>query len=67
MRDNEPTTVEIPQDFAKLLDQHPPAKKLFDAMSYSHKKEYIRWIEDAKKEETRKRRMQKSIEMIQDK
>jgi uncharacterized protein YdeI (YjbR/CyaY-like superfamily) len=33
-------------------------------MSYTHKKEYIRWIEDAKKKETRDRRKIKMIEML---
>jgi uncharacterized protein YdeI (YjbR/CyaY-like superfamily) len=33
-------------------------------MSYTHRKEYIRWIEDAKKEETRERRKIKMIEML---
>ena len=36
----------------------------FDSLAYSHKKEYINWIESAKKEETRLNRIEKSIEML---
>ena len=66
-KDNKPKVVEVPEDFAKLIKKHPEVEKTFYSMPYSHKKEYIRWIEDAKREETRKRRMQKSIEMMRDK
>lgn len=59
--------VEIPEDFAELLNNHPKAKELFDSMPYAHKKEYVNWIGEAKREETRKRRMKKSIDMILDK
>jgi hypothetical protein len=62
--DTEPRIVEVPEDFAELLNKHPKAKELYDSMSYTHKKEYVSWIEEAKREETRKRRLQKSIEMI---
>jgi hypothetical protein len=66
-QDIEPRIVEVPQDFAELLVQNSEAKKLFDSMSYTHRKEYVSWIEGAKREETRKRRLQKSIDMILDK
>jgi hypothetical protein len=66
-QDIKPRIVEVPKDFAELLDKHLKAKKSFDTMSYTHKKEYISWIEDAKREETRKRRMKKSIGRILDK
>lgn len=62
--DKEERIVEIPEDVMPLFDQNPKAKELYDAMSYTHRKEYIRWITDAKKEETRERRKIKMIEMI---
>lgn len=65
--DTKPRIVEVPEDFAELLKIHPEAGKLFDAMSYTHRKEYVGWIEGAKREETRKRRLQKSIGMMLDK
>lgn len=54
----------MPQDLADLLKQRAEAKEFFDKVSYTNKKAYVRWIASAKREETRQRRLQKSIEMI---
>lgn len=62
--DKEARVVLVPDDVQALLDQNEKAKEFYDKMSYTHKKEYIRWIEDAKKEETRDRRKVKMIEML---
>ena len=50
-------------EFEKLLKKEKvwPA---FDKLRYSHKKEYIRWISGAKREETRASRLAKSVEML---
>jgi uncharacterized protein YdeI (YjbR/CyaY-like superfamily) len=40
------------------------AKAAFEKLSYTHKREYVMWIEEAKKEETRQRRIAKAIEML---
>ena len=40
------------------------ALKTFENFSYSHKKEYVDWITDAKRDETRKRRLQTTIEWL---
>ncbi len=53
-------TVEIPAAFKTLLEKEGLLAG-FEKMSYTHRKEYIRWIEEAKKEETRQRRMQKAV------
>jgi len=37
---------------------------VFEKLSYAHRKEYCRWITDAKKEETRLKRLGKAIEML---
>jgi uncharacterized protein YdeI (YjbR/CyaY-like superfamily) len=37
---------------------------IFDKLSYTHRKEYCRWISEAKKEETRSRRLAKAVEML---
>jgi uncharacterized protein YdeI (YjbR/CyaY-like superfamily) len=39
----------------------------FESLSYTHRKEYCRWIREAKKEETRARRLEKAVEMLRDK
>ncbi len=64
--DLEPRVVKVPSDVKRLLKQHPEAGKFFEGLSYTHKKEYIQWIEEAKKPETRERRKEKMIEMLLD-
>jgi uncharacterized protein YdeI (YjbR/CyaY-like superfamily) len=39
-------------------------KEVFEKFSYTHKKEYVEWIEGAKKQETRANRVKKAVEMI---
>lgn len=63
-RDSEPRTVETPPDLAAVLKRAPAAQREFDKLSYTHRKEYVRWIEEAKKPETRARRLEKTIEML---
>lgn len=62
--DKEERAVEIPEDVVEVFNQNENAKEPFDKMSYTHRKEYIRWITDAKKPETRENRKVKMIEMI---
>ncbi|WP_426481177.1 DUF1905 domain-containing protein [Chryseobacterium sp. R2ACT005] len=64
--DKEERIVEIADDIVSVFNENPDAKSLFDKMSYTHKKEYIRWIEEAKKPETRENRKIKMIQMILD-
>lgn len=54
----------IPDDFKYALAAFPDANDLFNKMPFSHQKEYIQYINEAKKPETRIRRIEKSIEMI---
>lgn len=53
-----------PDDVQNVFENESKSKELFDAMSYTHRKEYIRWITEAKKPETRENRKVKMIEMI---
>jgi len=62
--DTELRVVEIPKDLMKELKKHKEAKAFFDKLSYSHKREYVMWINEAKKEETRENRIVKMIEML---
>ncbi len=64
--DTEERKIDVPEVFRKLLKKNK-LEKQFDAMSYSHKKEWILWLNDAKKEETRLRRMEKAIEKLKEK
>jgi uncharacterized protein YdeI (YjbR/CyaY-like superfamily) len=46
------------------LKKDKDVKAFFDKLSYTHQKEYVNWITDAKKEETRQNRIAKTIEML---
>ncbi len=65
-RDDEPREVEIPADLAGLLDENPDVKRWFDGLAYTHRKEYVRWITEAKRQETRDKRLLMAIEMMRD-
>jgi len=54
-----------PTDFNEKLIQNPIAKDNFSNLSPSHKREYINWIEDAKKQSTRDRRITKAVIMLE--
>jgi len=62
--DTEPRLIEIPKDLMKELKKDKDAKAFFDKLSYTHQKEYVRWVDEAKKEETRQNRIVKTIEML---
>ena len=51
----------MPADFTAALKKNAKARKIFDGFSPSHRREYIEWITEAKREETRKERLAKSI------
>lgn len=53
-------TVEVPADFAAAL-KRAKLTKAFDSLSYTHRKEHVRAIEEAKKPETRERRIQAAL------
>jgi hypothetical protein len=62
--DTEPRVVEVPANLLKELKKDKEAKTSFDKLSYTHQKEYVTWITEAKKEETRQNRIAKTIEML---
>ena len=64
MVDTKPRTVLVPADLKKAISRSAAANAAFDRLSYSHRKEYVRWIEEAKKEETRARRIAKAVTML---
>ena len=51
----------VPEDLLAALRQSKRALHGFEQFSYSHKKEYIQWITEAKRDETRKRRLETAI------
>jgi len=64
--DAEERTVELPEALERALAGDTKAKAGFDGLAYSHRKEYARWIGEAKKEETRERRVAKALEMLRE-
>jgi hypothetical protein len=62
-KDEEERTVEIPAEFKRLLKKEGLLAG-FEKLSYTHRKEYCRWITGAKKEETNLARMAKAVEML---
>ncbi|MBN8589496.1 MAG: DUF1905 domain-containing protein [Rhodothermia bacterium] len=57
--------VTIPSDVELALKLKPEALTTFNALSYSHKKEYIDWIESAKRAKTRQNRILKMLEKLE--
>jgi hypothetical protein len=62
-KDEETRTVEVPPEFANRL-RNESLLAGFEKLSYTHRKEYCRWITEAKKEETRIARTEKAIAML---
>jgi uncharacterized protein YdeI (YjbR/CyaY-like superfamily) len=61
-RDEAVREVEVPVELATLLEANPAARKAFDALSYSHRREHALHVAEAKKPETRERRARKTVE-----
>jgi hypothetical protein len=55
--DDEPRTVEVPDDLARALQRDPAARAAFERRSYTERKELVAWIQGAKRTETRQRRI----------
>ena len=58
------TELVIPEYFTEFLKTYPNASLNFDRFSYSHKKEYVEWIVDAKSDATRQKRMETAAEWL---
>ena len=63
-KDQAPRSVEVPADLQSALKPEPELAKAFAGLSYSHQKEFVDWIVQAKKAETRGRRVAKALEML---
>jgi Bacteriocin-protection, YdeI or OmpD-Associated/Domain of unknown function (DUF1905) len=62
--DTEPREVQVPAALGDALDADPAARAAFDALAFTHRKEYARWIDEAKRDETRERRVAKALAML---
>lgn len=57
-------TIDTPDYLARALKKNKIAYDIFENFAYSHRKEYIQWIEEAKTEDTRNKRIAQAIEWI---
>src|SRR6266581_3678744 len=62
--DSGPREVTVPGDLAAALEHDDTARATFDGLSYTHRKEWVRWIEEAKKPDTRATRLAKTVESL---
>jgi hypothetical protein len=65
--DTAPREVTVPADLGRALTKDRAAKKIFEGLAFTHRKEFVQWVEGAKKAETRERRVAKAIEMLHEK
>ena len=57
-------TIAVPQDFAAGLAAHPAAAQFWDGLAPSHRYEYLQWITEAKRDETRVKRLGQALEWL---
>jgi hypothetical protein len=65
--DEEPRVVQLPADLAKELKKDKSLQAVFSRLAYSHQREYVRWIESAKRSETRAGRVAKTLDQLRKK
>lgn len=62
--DTDPRTVRVPADLKAALKAEPEAETAFARLSFTHRREYVGWIEEAKRAETRTRRVAETVELV---
>ncbi len=63
-RDEEPRTITPPPDLARALKANKAAQAMWDKLSYTHRKEHAKAIEEAKRPETRARRIERAVAQL---
>ncbi|NII26785.1 YdeI/OmpD-associated family protein [Pseudoflavitalea sp. X16] len=63
--DSKTKTIRLPEDLAKALKKNKKAATVFDALAFSHRREYVEWIITAKREETRAARIAGTLERLE--
>jgi bacteriocin resistance YdeI/OmpD-like protein/uncharacterized protein DUF1905 len=62
--DDQPRTVDLPDDLAAALAADPEARRVFEGLSFSNRKEYVAWVLTAKQSTTRQRRVAEASELL---
>ncbi len=63
-KDEVERVIEIPSDLLEVLNNNPEANKTYEKLSYSGKKDYVTWITEAKRAETRQSRLEKAVTLL---
>jgi hypothetical protein len=64
--DTKPREVEVPEALEAALAADRTARAAYDRLAYTHRKEFARWIAEAKKDETRERRVAQALQMLRE-
>jgi uncharacterized protein YhdP len=62
--DLQPRDVELPEDLARALAEDAQAQAAFETLAYSHRKEFVRWVTEAKRVVTRAQRVAQTVQML---
>ena len=62
--DAAPREVDVPDDLERALAADATARRFFDGLSFTHRKEWVRWITEAKKADTRAARLERTVEAL---
>jgi len=64
--DTAPREVVVPAALAYALTADPDARAAFDRLAYTHRKEFAQWIDEAKRDDTRQRRVVQALQMLRE-
>jgi hypothetical protein len=64
--DTAPREVDVPEALAAALAGDPVAAAAFDRLAFTHRKEFAQWIDEARKDETRSRRVLQTLVMLRE-
>jgi bacteriocin resistance YdeI/OmpD-like protein/uncharacterized protein DUF1905 len=64
LADEEERVVEVPEDLAVAMADDALARRAYEALAHTHRKEFVRWVSEAKRDATRRQRVAKTIEML---
>jgi Bacteriocin-protection, YdeI or OmpD-Associated/Domain of unknown function (DUF1905) len=65
-RDETPREVVVPPELQQELDADAAARATYDQLSFTHRREYAEWIAEAKRAETRERRVARTLERLRE-
>lgn len=58
--------MDVPAELSAALASDPLSSSAFEQLAYTHRKEFATWVAEARKPETRERRVRQTLEMLRD-